>query len=211
MKKMIVLSLTASLLLLALTTAQTLSLHVDDGGVLTREHDVISGVAFDVVTLIDTGGHDIAAVEWVQSALSVIIPGVFKLSSVDASCDISLDVKPEGEYQFGLCGSACFPAATDLELARVTYADFTNVMRQDVVLTIRGFQPGDSSPSSFDGSPGFVDCSDALVAATMQGGDAWITGAGVEVPSGALVLNPTPPLVIGTQANSFARIKGVYR
>lgn len=89
MKKSVVLSLVA-LLLPALACAQTMSIHVDDGSALVREYNVVTSVQFDVVTLIDTDGHDVSAIEWVQTALEEVVPGVFNLARVTASCDIDL-------------------------------------------------------------------------------------------------------------------------
>jgi hypothetical protein len=82
-------------------------------------------------------------------------------------------------------------------------------MPSDVVMSVRGFEPGDSAPSSFGGSPGIVDCDDAMVPLE-PAGDALITGADVIVPPGALVLNATPFVVIPNESESITTIKARY-
>lgn len=207
------LSILVSLLLFttgSMATAQTMSLAMLDGGTYTRSFDVVTNEPFTVATLLDTDGHEASAAEWVQTELIVVVPGVFRLGGV-RTCQLclDLDIPPDnGEYVFAF--GACLPPAEQLEVIQVTYGDFSGVMPDDLVLTIRGLQPGDNQPSSFDGSPGFVDCDLTKFPAPMGGGDAWETGSGVVVPSGALVLNPTPPLVIGDENQPISCLKARY-
>ena len=198
--------------------AQTISLAVDDQGVYTRSFDVVVGEQFDVVTLIDTGGNEISAAEWVQTEPILQVPGVFLLQRqvyCQICCDILLSLDPCGEHgEYIIPLGECVPPSQDLLVSRNTYLvvdSAAGVIPDDFVLTIRGLQPGDSQPSSFDGSPGFVDCDDIKHPMVMSGGDAWQTGSGVVVPSGAAVLNPTPPLVVGATDRALSLIKAMYR
>lgn len=207
--KMLVLS--CALLLPLTASAQTMSIHIDAGGGLVRYHDVLPSSQFDVVTKVDLNGEDLRGVEWVQTAVEVVAPGVFKLTET-LLCPIiilDLDLRVPGEYVFGC---PCATGAPDLELARIGYGAFGGPVPMDTVLQIRGFQPGDSVPSTFGGEPGFVDCDDNLVPAPMGGSEALITGSGVVVPPGASVLNPTPPEpIIPNEKLSFTQVKGRYR
>jgi hypothetical protein len=207
--KSFVVILCLSLTIPSPAAAQTMALYVDAGGTLTREHDVLPVTPFDVLTTLDSGGHDVSAIEWVQTDLVEEYPGMVRLNATTISCSIDLAIEPPGEFVLWVCGG-CAPASEQLELARLTYMDLAASLGSDVVMTIRGFGPGDTYPSSFDGSPGFLDCSQAGFTAIMQGGEAWLTGAGVEVPSGALVLNPTPPLVVGNGSGSFSLLKSTF-
>ena len=193
-------------------TSQTMSLAVLENGECTRSFDVVSGEVFTVVTLLDTDGHEASAAEWVQTELLLTSPGVFRLGGSVNSCPTCLviDFPPvNGEWvvPFG----ACIPSTEQLVLIQLPYLDVGGYIADDLVLTIRGLQPGDSQPSSFDGSPGFFDCANIGIPASMAGGDAWETGSGVVVPSGALVLNPTPPLVVGAEGQPMSYLKARYR
>jgi hypothetical protein len=187
-----------------------MSLAVNDGGVLTRSFEIVTGEPFEVVTLLDPGGHEATAAEWVQTELTQLNPGIFKLITIKIcnTCDWPA-LNYMGEYTEGL--GPCIQPTDQFVMLRISYGDYTGVSGDDLVLTIRGFGPGDSQPSSFAGSPGFVDCEDTKFPTVMSGGDAWQTGSGVMIPSGALVLNPTPPLVVGGTPRALSHIKAVYR
>ena len=193
------------------TIAQTISLAVDSDGELTRSFDIVTGEEFDVVTLVNTDGNEIAGLEWVQTELLGLVPGIFKLATVRlcGTCDCFGCEEYAGEYVESLGG--CWPSSSELEVLRITYLDFQGSVGSDLVLAVRGIMPGDHWPSSFNGSPGFIDCNDAKFPLVMSGGDAWQTGSGVVVPSGAAVLNPTPPLVVGATDRALSRIKAMYR
>ena len=196
--------------------AQTISLAVEDQGVYVRSFDVEVGEQFAVVTLIDTAGHDIAYAEWVQTALTVQFPGVFLLERQQplcpCGCELLLSLDPcGGPGEFHLDSWECVAPSEDLVVARNRYLDVAGVIPSDAVLEVRGFEPGDSIPSGFNGSPGFFDCDYASYPMVLSGGDAWETGSGVFVPSGALVLNPTPPLVVGAEGQPMTSLKERYR
>jgi hypothetical protein len=189
--------------------SQTMSIVVDDQGVHTRAFSSVFGEPFDVVTLLDTGGVSATAAEWVQTELTDPPVGYFRLGTVrlgNPDC-WWCDHPSENVDNFG----QCYPGGEPLEVLRITYGNFQGTPANDIVLTLRGFQPGDSQPSSIDGHPGFLDCDFEAHPVTLSGGDAWETGAGVIVPSGALVLNPTPPLVVGGTPRALSHIKAVYR
>jgi hypothetical protein len=196
--------------------AQTISLAVDNQGTYTRSFDVVVSEPFDVVTIIDTASNEIAAAEWVQTEPILQFPGVFRLLNqvyCQQCCNICLGLDgccgANGEYVIPL--GECVPPSEDLVVARNQYFDVNGLIPDDFVLTIRGLQPGDTQPSSFNGSPGFYDCDDVGHPMVMSGGDAWETGSGVIVPSGALVLNPTPRIVVGTEDHPMTHLKALYR
>ena len=206
--KLILLAVMLAIVNSSRASSQTLSLAVGDQGALTRSLDIVTGELFDVVTIIDTAGNEFSAAEWVQTDLRQLNPGIFMINKllICNTCDW-FGGEPGEHFVFGLC----LPPSDGLELMRITYADFSDAAGNDLVLTTRGFGPGDTQPSSFEGSPGFVDCDNAKFPLVVSGGDAWMTGAGVVVPSGAVVLNPTPPLVVGAVASSLSLIKATYR
>ena len=194
--------------------AQTMAVSVDPdrtpgGAPLVQVFDVTISVAFDVVVWLDSAGHPGQAVEFVVTDLAEIVPGVFKISTVTIGNPIDLGLEFPAPGEFALVYGECVAANNQLELARITYADFTGVLGMDQVMTVRGFQPGDSVPSTFGGQPGFVDCDDALVSCEMGGTAGGVTGSGVTFPAGALILNATP-LVVPTGDGSIARLKAKF-
>ena len=191
---------------------QTLSLAVDDQGTYTRSYHATVGEEFDVVTLANTDGNDVLAGEWVQTDLLGAVPGVFKLQTTRLcnTCDY-FGGYPGGPGEYRESFGACRPASEALEILRIKYLPIDGFEADDFVLSIRGLEPGDTWPSSFDGEPGFVDCANAKLPATVERGDAWQTGSGVVVPSGALVLDPTPPLVVGSSELPLSHLKVRYR
>ncbi len=211
-RKLLAIAFCIPLITVSVAAAQTMSLAVVNGGTYTRSFDVVMGEVFTVVTLLDTADHESSAAEWVQTDLIAEAPGVFRLGNVTPSPllgPIAIDPSNGGEYV--LAFGACVPPVEQLEVIQVSYLDVGDYTPDDFVFIIRGLQPGDSAPSSFDGAPGFVDCDNIKYAMAMSGGDAWETGAGVVVPSGALVLNPTPPLVIGAEGQPMSHLKARYR
>jgi len=196
-----------SLILAALVTiaapaaAQpTFAIWVDQGGVLANDHDVINP-RFEVVVTLDSDGHESSAAEWVMTDLLVVSPGVFLLrqwSNLGLPCGIMgedcLDNHNYGEYSFPF--TACVPTGERVELLRIDYGAFGGPMGNDIVLMLRGFEPGDSRPSHFGGAPGIVDCADQLISGAMGGSPGGTTSSGVTWPEGALILNPTRPIPV---------------
>ena len=76
------------------------------------------------------------------------------------------------------------------------------------MLTLRGFQAGDSQPSSFGGELGFIDCADNGIAVPMGGTDGGVTGAGVVFPDGSCVLNATADVVTVKAEDGSKYIRG---
>ena len=104
-----------------------------------------------------------------------------------------------------------FDLIVRLELVRVGYGDFGGALApgSDLVVSLRGFQPGDSQPSSFNGELGFVDCSDVKFPVPMGGTDGGVTGSGVEFPDGGMVIQGTP-LVVPTDAGTMGQLKARF-
>jgi hypothetical protein len=207
---LIMLIIAACSIMPACSYAQSISLHVQTPEGLVSEFDVEVGERFSVVTILDTGGDDLFAAEWVQTQLTVVSPGIFTLGRylICGMCSMFSEFR-YGEYVVPM--DECLPAAPDYPMVRIEYLDFTGSVAPDTVMQLRGLQPGDSQPSSFNGSMGFVDCADEKHAVEMVGGPTLITGSGVIVPSGALVLNGTPEVRVGSGTSSFARVKARFR
>ncbi len=212
MKNGIVAGLLILLICPAAASAQTMAVSVDPDRTpgdapLVQVFDTVVSVAFDVVVWLDTAGHDGQAAEFVVTDLAELVPGVIKLSTVTIGNPIDLELPVPGE--FALVYGECVAANSQLELARITYVDFTDVLGLDQVMTVRGFQPGDTRPSTFDGQPGFIDCDDTLVACEMGGTTGGISGSGVVFPPGGLILNPTP-LVVPVGDGSMGQMKAMF-
>lgn len=163
---------------------------------------------FDVVVLLHTDGNEHAAAEFVMTELLLIAPGVFKLLTITAGYDgFPIEDRSHGEYVIAY--QTCAPPASGFELVRVTYGTLAGPVPPDTVISVRGFQPGDSVPSTFGGYPGIIDCNDTAFAGSMGGHDGGFTVTGVEVPDGALGLNLTQP-VVETEAGSWGALKSRY-
>jgi hypothetical protein len=204
MKKMIAFALVALMALPALAFGQTMSIGAGPlAGAPGPVFDAPSGIQFDVVATLVPGGESSSAAEFVMSELNVINPGIFKLGTAKFNGALDLGENSLGEYILAFQG--CFPDAS-VEMVRVTYGTFGGVPAADTVLTLRGFQAGDTQPSSFNGELGFIDCSDNGIVATLGGTDGGFTGADVEFPDGSCVLNATP-VVVDNEAGSMGQLK----
>jgi hypothetical protein len=208
MKKMIAFAMVALLALPVAATAQTMAISADQGGTLTQVFDTPVGTPFNIVVWGSTGGRDVAASEFVASELLLLYPGVFKLGTVKIN-NTTLDLGDNSLGEYILAFGACFPPSDTLEMVRVQYGDFSGIIGSDVVMSLRGFQPGDTRPSSFNGSVGYVDCQDVKYAATVGGTDGGFTGGGVTFPDGSLILNGTPA-VVDTQDESISQLKARF-
>ena len=213
MKKMIAFSLVALMALPAIAFAQTMTVSADpDGaggsGPYTQVFDSPVGLTFDLVVWMDTAGEPSSAAEFVMSELLLVAPGILKTGTLRINnTQLDLGDNARGEYIIAFGG--CEPPSSDLLMVRVTYIDLGTAVGSDVVLTLRGFELGDSQPSSFAGAVGFVDCSDAKVFSVMGGTDGGITGADVVFPDGGMVLNPTP-IVVPTADDSMGQLKARF-
>ena len=213
MMKMITFSLVVLMALPTIAFAQTMAVSADpDGaagtGPFTQVFDSPVGVGFDLVVWMDTAGEPSSAAEFVVTELLVATPGVFKLGTIKIN-NTPLDLGDNARGEYLLAFGGCEVPSAELLMVRVTYGDFSGVIGADVVMSLRGLQPGDSQPSTFFGELGFVDCSDQPFVATMGGADGGFTGAGVNFPDGGLVLNPTP-LVVPTVDNSVGQLKARF-
>ena len=158
--------LSASMFALALVAGLFLPAHAQDtiaiyfdgpSGGLARYGTTQQGVPFDIVVVTEASQSSCAA-EFVITELLVVTPGVFKLSTTKINnTQLDLGNNAVGEYlmAYGTC-----VASGPQEIVRVNYGDFGGVIGSDVVLKIRGFQPGDSKPSSFNGQMGYITPTD---------------------------------------------------
>jgi len=214
MKKMIAFALVALMTIPAIAFAQhTITVSADPDGAagsapFTQVFDTPAGGTFDLVVWMDTAGEASNAAEFVMTELLVEAPGVLKTGTVKINGALDLGDNALGEYVLALRG--CLPATTEWNLVRLTYLQFSlGVIPNDMVLSLRGFQQGDTQPSTFNGAPGFVDCAENKFPMTMGGVDGGTTGSGVVFPDGSLALNPTP-VAVPTLDNSIGQLKARF-
>lgn len=170
--RIVVLAAVALVLATPALASPTMAVWADTGGGLLSDLTIEGDQPFDVVVTLDTDGHDAAAAEWVMTELRLEYPGLFAIA-VQKINDTPLDlgVNDIGEYLMAF--ATCAPSDDRLELLRITYADLGGVVGTKAALvTIRGFQAGDTQPSSFSGQPGFVDCGSQKHAAEMGGNES---------------------------------------
>ena len=166
------LALVAALIPSATLAAPTMAIWAGASGSLATDLTTSTGNPFDVVVTLNSDGHDSAAAEWVMTDLRTAFPGVIALATTKINnTALDLGINNVGEYLMAF--GACEPAGDRVELLRITYADFGGVIGStSIVLGLRGFEPGDSQPSTFSGLPGFVDCAGSKYAAPMGGNSA---------------------------------------
>ena len=177
----------------------TMALSVDAGGSFVQWYDTPVGTSFDVVVWVDTDGETAVAAEFVLTELALAVPGVMKVGTTKvAPVNLEIGDNSVGEYLFhfgDLNDPVCKGPSPQLELVRIENLDATGLIGRDVLLTLRGFGPGDTAPSSFQGAPGFATCSNIGVACRVGGADGGYTQSGTFVPDGSVVLNPTAGFV----------------
>jgi hypothetical protein len=171
----------------------TIGLYGDTGSGLSRTMDSMILTPFDVVALME----DVligAGAEFVMTELATEYPGVLKIGTQKIN-NTPLDLGDNARGEYLIAFGECIWAPT--EIVRVTYLDVGGFIPGDVVLQLRGFEPGDSQPSTFNGRAGFIDCAHLgsnkhLFGLTNPG---LITGSGAYVPPGGMVVNATQPVV----------------
>ena len=207
MKKLLTATLAVALVFgVSSASAQQLFVSADVGGELSPVLDAGLGMTYDVVVSLDSPVGSTLA-EFVMTELAVVVPGVFKTFTAKINgSTLDLGNNNAGEYiiAFGAC-----EAPGVLEIVRVTYGNFQATPGPDTVVSLRGFQDGDSRPSSYGGEVGIVDCSDVKIAGQMGGQDGGFTGADVTFPDGAMVINPTP-VVVPTEVGSMGQLKAQF-
>ena len=191
----------------------TIGLYLDDPvGGLARFGNLTAGVPFDIVVLTNAAEISCAS-EFVMSELLVLFPGVFKLSTVKVN-NTPLDLGNNAVGEYVLAYQGCVAPGVN-EIVRVQYGDFGGIITNDVILGLRGLQPGDSVESTFGGLMGYIDPVDGnhvldpepwpTIDATTpvdptKGPNAVPSGDGV------LVLNPaTTPVDAGSVSSLKAR------
>jgi len=167
----------------------TMAIWTDVGGTLSPELTTQTGVNFTVVVTLDSDGEDALGAEFVITEPRDVFPGIFAISTKKIN-DTVLDLGENSLGEYVMAFTACEPSGDQIEMVRITYADFSGVIgTKSAVLTLRGLQIGDSVPSTFNGAPGFITCSDGNVDAEMGGHEN----------EGALCINCfEPPEVEGT-------------
>lgn len=209
MKKLLSATLAVALVFGASSAlAQTMSIGSGPlGGDPQPWFDIGQGQQFDVVVSLDAGPSATSAAEFVATELLIEAPGVFKLGTAKIN-NTPLDLGDNALGEYILSFSGCVNPGL-IQLVRVTYGTFGGPVPVDTVLRLRGLQPGDSQPSSFNGQLGYVDCTDVKFTATLGGTDGGITGSGVIFPDGGGVINGTP-LVVDNDAGSMGQLKARF-
>lgn len=188
---------------------EVMGAHTANPTVLMPIMDVDLSTQFDVVVLLNSEDSPSAAAEFVLTDLLELAPGVFRLGVtgfIPWWCD-PVECPDNGEWL--LAFQQCVPAGNGIELLRFTYGTFGGPVPPDTVIELRGLLPGDSVPSTFDGSPGIVDCDDNGFAGRMGGHPGGFTETGVVFPDGSLGLNLTLP-VVSANAGSWGALKSRY-
>ena len=180
----------------------TIGLYGDTGSGLSRTIDPVAGTPFDIVAVMEEV-LIISAAEFVMTELAVEYPGILKIGTQKIN-NTPLDLGDNAIGEYLMAFGACFWDPS--EIVRVTYLDITGIIPSDAVLKLRGFEPGDSQPSTFNGRPGFIDCEHVgsakhLFGLTIPG---LITGSGAYVPPGGMVVNATQPVVEEDTSNWFS-------
>ncbi|RKZ13209.1 hypothetical protein DRQ53_11555 [bacterium] len=208
MKKLLIATLAVACIFGAVgASAQTIAVSAKVGGMYQQTFDTPVG-PFNTAVWMDTTGLDANAAEFVVTDLLALIPGSFKLSTVKIN-NTTLDLGDNSVGEYLLSFGGCVSGGAQVELIDVQYGDFGGAAGADIVMFLRGFEPGDSRPSSFGGEPGFVDCGSIKHNMTVGGTDGGTTGSGVVFPDGTCVLNPTPEAV-PNEGDSFGSLKGRF-
>lgn len=210
--KMIALILAAGSLLAGSAQAQdTIGIYADFGEGLAPSVITKPGTPFDVV-IVTTTDKPSCASEFVMTELIHLYAGVFKLQT-DKINNTPLDLGDNqmGEYLLAYMG--CVEEGAQ-EVIRIRYYDVDGELGNNVVLQLRGLQPGDTMPSTFDGQMGYVsDDEDARVLT----GEPWDMASGldptlipgVESTNGMMVLNPAGISVAG-EFSSVSTLKSRF-
>ena len=147
----------------------TMAIWSDTGVGLSPELTTRTGVNFTIVVTLDSDGNDALGAEFVMTDPRDVFPGIFAIETRKIN-DTVLDLGENSLGEYVMAFGACEPPGNRIEMVRITYADFSGVIgAKSAVLTLRGLQIGDSVPSTFNGSPGFITCSDEAIDAEMGG------------------------------------------
>lgn len=209
MNRFAAIALVIVLMLAAPSAAEPLfAVVTGEPGAYSSFLQVGNGAQFDVVALLDSDGHQTQAVEFYLEDLIVNRRGVFKLNTdLIGIPPIDLGDRPVGEYVFSY--GMCAEAGAEIELVRITYGIFQGDVPGNTTLSIRGLQEGDSSPSSFDGAPGVIDCDGNLIAGAIGGRPGPCSMSLGQLPDGTLVFN-TAPCQVDAEVASVTTLKTRY-
>lgn len=166
------LALIAAILPVSAMAGSSMAIWAGESGTLISDLSTPTDRPFDVVVTLNSDGHNAQAAEFVMTDLRLEFPGVLAIATTKIN-DTALDLGYNDAGEYLMAFGACEPSGTQIELVRVTYADFSGVIGStSIVMKLRGFQSGDSQPSTFNGQPGFVDCALDAYDAPMGGNSA---------------------------------------
>ena len=132
----------------------TIAIYFDTGSTLQRYGTTPAGAPFDLVVITDTSENSCAS-EFVMTELLIATPGVFKLATTKVN-NTPLDLGNNALGEYVLAYSGCVGSGVQ-EIVRVQYGDFGGFVGNDIIMTIRGLQPGDTVGSTFGGLMGYID------------------------------------------------------
>ncbi|RKZ13516.1 hypothetical protein DRQ53_13195 [bacterium] len=188
----------------------TIAVSADSAGIMVPTFNSTPGVPFDIVVWMDNElFEDGNAAEFVVTDVRVLYPSVFKLGTIKIN-NTTLDLGDNNVGEYLLSFGGCLTGGPLLELVRVTFGDFGGAIPPfaNDNLTLRGFQFGDSRPSSFGGEPGVVSC-DSQKHVLEIGGMRFGSTQDVPFAAGTMVLNPGEPVVDNDTA-SFGALKSRF-
>jgi hypothetical protein len=137
----------------------TIAIYFDNAGALERYGNT-SGAPFDIVVGA-TASQSSCASEFVMTELTVGRVGLFKLDTAKINnTPLDLGDNSVGEYiiSYGGCVGSGFA-----EIVRLNYLDTAGALENDIVMSLRGLEAGDSFPSSFGGEIGYITSTDENV------------------------------------------------
>lgn len=138
----------------------TIAIYYDNAGALQRYGNTTQGLPFDIVVG-TTASQSSCATEFVMTEILIGKVGVFKLNTTKVNnTGLDLGDNAVGEYIMSYAGCV---GAGFTEIVRIQYLDTAGELTNDIVLSIRGLQPGDSFPSSFGGEIGYITPTDENV------------------------------------------------
>jgi hypothetical protein len=177
----------------------TIGAYVDVGTGIQRYGDTPIGIPFDIVVM-QREELSAGATEFSITELALVAPGVFKLN-VRRANDSQLDLGNNniGEYIIAYAGCPYF----DFELLRVTYLDLSGFIQDNVILGVGGNIEATSGCSGAARSPCYAACGRGGLYSLYPEPPALVTGSGLYVPDGSVILNPVYPVVIDDPTMRF--------
>jgi hypothetical protein len=178
----------------------TIGAYVDVGTGLERFGDTPIGIPFDIV-VVQRDELTSGATEFSVTELALLAPGIFKLNIRRAN-DSTLDLGNNsiGEYVIAYGDCPYF----DFELVRITYLDLGGLIQDNVILGVGGNIEIQTGCSGGARSPCYAACGNGGLFSLYPEPPALVTGSGLYVPNGSVILNPVYPVVVDDPTTRFS-------